>query len=119
MGGGFGIGGAVFQEGESHVAGAAAEVEGDGFGMLEDGAEEAGGAVPPPAVDAGGEEMVGAVVGGGDGVEHLLDVRGGGLLGGDAGGAGSGGAFVFGCSFKCHNSYLSSEYARCSSGRSR
>ena len=40
--------------------------------------------------------VVGAVVGGGDGVEHLLDVRGGSLFGGDAGGAGSGGAFVFG-----------------------
>ena len=95
-GGGVGCRGAVFEEGEGHVAGAAAEVEGDGFGVLEDGAEEAGGAVPPPAVDAGGEDVVGAVVGGGDGVEHLLDVRGGGLLGGDAGGAGSGGAFVFG-----------------------
>ena len=56
-------------------------------------------------IDAGGEEVVGAVVGGGDGVEHLLDVRGGGLLGGDAGGAGSGGAFVLGWVFdghKCH-----------------
>ena len=101
-----GCGGAVFEEREGHVAGAAAEVEGDGFGVLEDRAEEAGGAVPPPAVDAGGEEMVGAVVGGGDGVEHLLDVRGGGLLGGDAGGAGSGGAFVFGCALDCHGSML-------------
>ena len=63
--------------------------------MLEDGAEEAGGAVPPPVVDADGEEVVGAVVGGGDGVEHLLNVRGCGLFGSDAGGAGSGGAFVF------------------------
>ena len=67
--------------------------------MLEDGSEEAGGAGPPGAVDAGGEDMVGAVVGGGDGVEHLLDVRCGGLLGGDAGGAGSGGEFVFGSGF--------------------
>ena len=46
----------------------------DGFGALEDGAEGAGGAVPPAAVEADGEEVVGAVVGGGDGVEHLLDV---------------------------------------------
>ena len=43
-----------------------------------------------------GEEVVGAVVGGGDSVEHLLDGGRGGLLGGDAGGTGSGGAFVFG-----------------------
>ena len=69
--------GAVFEQSHGHVAGAAAEVEGDGLGMLKDGAEDAGGAGPPGAVDAGGEEMVGAVVGGGDGVEHLLDVRGG------------------------------------------
>ncbi len=69
-------------EGEGHVAGAAAEVEDDGFGALEDGAEDAGGAGPPVAVDAGGEEVVGAVVGGGDGVEHLLDVLCGSLLGG-------------------------------------
>ncbi len=87
---------AVFEQRHGHVAGAAAEIEGDGFGVLEDGTEEAGGAGPPGAVDAGGEEMVGAVVGGGDGVEHLLDVRGCGLLGGDAGGAGSGGELVFG-----------------------
>src|SRR6266852_6179772 len=95
-GSGFGVGGAMFQEREAHVDGAAAEVEGDGLRVLEDGAEEAGGAVPPPAVDAGGEEVVGAVVGGGDGVEHLLDVRCGGLFGGHAGRPGSGGAFVFG-----------------------
>ena len=95
-------GGAVFEQGEGHVAGAAAEVEGYGLGVLEDGAEETGGAVPPPAIDAGGEEMVGAVVGGGDGVEHLLNVRGGGLFRGDAGGAGSSGAFVFGCGLYRH-----------------
>ena len=101
-GGSLGGGGAVFEECEGHVAGAAAEIEGDGLGVLEDGTEEAGGAVPPPAVDAGGEEMVGAVVGGGDGVEHLLNVSGGGLFGGDAGGTGSGGAFVFGFCVDCH-----------------
>ena len=39
------------------------------------GRKSAGGAVPPVAVDADGEEVVGAVVGGGDGVEHLLDVE--------------------------------------------
>src|SRR3981189_1246392 len=49
--------GAVFEERERHVAGSAAEVEGDGLGVLKDGAEEAGSAVPPPAIDAGGEEM--------------------------------------------------------------
>jgi hypothetical protein len=101
-GGGFGVCGAVFEEREGHVAGAAAKVESDGLGVLEEGTEEARGAVPPPAVDADGEEMVRAVVGGGDGVEHLLDVRGGGLFGGDAGGAGSGGAFVFGFCFDAH-----------------
>ena len=57
-------------------------------GRGEDGAEGAGGAVPPAAVEAEGEEVVGAVVGGRDGVEHLLDVRCGGLLGGGAGGDG-------------------------------
>jgi hypothetical protein len=95
---GCGAGGcrAMFEERHCHVAGAAAEVEGDGFWMLEDGLEEAGGARPPSAIDASGEEMVGAVVGGSDGVEHLLDGGGSGLFGGDAGGAGSGGAFVFG-----------------------
>ncbi len=93
---------AVFEEGEGHVAGAAAEVEGDGFGALEDGTEGAGGAGPPVAVDAGGEGVVGAVVGGRDGVEHLLDVRCCGLLGGRAGGAGSGSAFVLGDGFGGH-----------------
>ena len=87
---------AVLVEGEGHVAGAAAEVEDVGFGADEDGAEGAGGAGPPVAVDAGGEGVVGAVVGGGDGVEHLLDVRGGSLLGGGADRAGSGGELVFG-----------------------
>jgi hypothetical protein len=86
----------VFEEGHGHVAGAAAEVEGDGLGMLEDGAEEAGGAAPHPMVETGGEDVIGAVVGRSNGVEHLLDVRCGGLLGGDAGRAGPGGAFVFG-----------------------
>ena len=94
--GGFGGVRAVLGECHGHVACAAAEVESDGFGMLEDGTKELGGAVPPIAVDADGEEVVGAVVGGGDGVEHLLNVRCGGLLGGDAGRAGSGGALVFG-----------------------
>jgi hypothetical protein len=106
-GGGSGGGGAVFEERHGHVAGAAAEIEGDGFGVLEDGAEEAGGAGPPGVIDAGGEEVVGAVVGGGDGVEHLLDVRCGVLLGGDAGGAGSGGAFVFGFEIDGHFDYVS------------
>ncbi len=101
--------GAMFEERHRHVAGAAAEVEGDGFGMLEDWLEEAGGASPPGAVDAGGEEVVGAVVCGRDGVEHLLDVCCGVLLGGDAGGAGSGGAFVFGFGFECHKAYVSPE----------
>ena len=50
--------GRMFEEGQRHVAGAAAEVEGDGLGVLEDGAEEAGGAGPPVAVDAGGEEWL-------------------------------------------------------------
>lgn len=86
----------MLEQRHRHVAGAAAEVEGDGFGALEDGLEETGGARPPGAVDTGGEEVVGAVVGGSDGVEHLLNVRGGGLLGGDASGAGSGSLFVFG-----------------------
>ena len=95
-GGGFWCVRAVLVERHGHVACAAAEVEGDGLGVLQDGAEEFGSAGPPVAVDADGEEMVGAVVGGGDGVEHLLHGGGGGLLGGDAGGAGSGGAFVFG-----------------------
>ena len=86
----------MFEEGQGHVAGAAAEVEGDGLGALEDGAEGAGGAGPPVAVDAGGEGVVGDVVGGRDGVEHLLDVLRSGLFGGRAGGTGSGGDFVFG-----------------------
>ena len=34
--------GAVFVERHRHVAGAATEVEGDGFGVLEDWAEECG-----------------------------------------------------------------------------
>ena len=68
--------------------------------------EETGGAGPPPAVDADGEEMVGAVVGGGDGVEHLLDVRGGGALVGGAGGAGSGGEFMFGLRAVRHRTML-------------
>jgi hypothetical protein len=105
-GGRFRVWGAVLEERQGHVAGSAAEIEGDGLGVLKDGTEEAGGAVPPPVVDAHGEEMVGAVVGGGDGVEHLLDVRGGGLLGGDAGGAGAGGAFVFGWMFDSHSTYV-------------
>ena len=68
--------------------------------------EDAGGAAPHPAVEAGGEDVVGAVVGGGDRVEHLLDVRGGGLLGGGAGGACPGGEFVLGCAFDCHKTML-------------
>src|SRR6202789_4263288 len=85
-----------------HVAGAAAEVEGDCLRMLEDGAKEACGASPPVAIDAGREEVVGAVVGGGDGVEHLLNVRGGCLLVCRADGAGSGGAFVLGFLLRAH-----------------
>ena len=83
-------------EGEGHVAGAAAEIEDDGFGAFEDGAEGARRATPPEAVDAGREEMVGAVVGGRDGREHLLDVLGGGDFGGCTGGARSGGGLVGG-----------------------
>ena len=93
-------------ERDGHVAGSAAEVESDGFGTLEDGAEDAGGAGPPGAVDADGEEVVGAVVGWGDGVEHLLDVGRGGLLGGSACGTGSGGAFVFGLGSGGHRMLL-------------
>ena len=78
-------------EGEGEVAGAAAEVEDDGLGALEDGAEGAGGAVPPGAVEADGKDVVGAVVSGSDGGEHLLDVLGGLVGRGDAGRAGSGG----------------------------
>jgi len=52
-------------------------------------------------VDACGEEWL-ARHRWGNGVEHLLNVRGGGLFSGDTGGAGSGGAFVFGCAFDCH-----------------
>ena len=99
--------GAVFVEGEGHVAGAAAEVEDDGFGALEDWSEGAGGAVPPGAVDAGGEEKVGAVVGGRDGVEHLLDVLGGFVGRGGTGGAGSGGRVVIGSLFDVHKSHVS------------
>ena len=99
-------GGAVFEQGEGHVAGTAAEVEGDSLGMLEDRAEDAGGAVPHPTVEAGGEDVVGAVVGGGDGVEHLLNVRRGGLLSGCAFGAGPGGEFMHGCSFCRHRTML-------------
>jgi hypothetical protein len=80
----------VLVECEGEVAGAAAEVEDDGLGALEDGVEGAGGAVPPGAVEADGEDVVGAVVGGGDGGEHLLDVLGGCGGVGDAVGTGSG-----------------------------
>jgi len=94
---------AVLVEGEGHVAGAAAEVEDDGFGALERFAEGAGGAVPQPAVEAEGEDVVGAVVGRGDGVEHLANILGGGVLVGCAGGARSGGEFVLGCRISCHS----------------
>jgi len=94
--GGVGGVGAVFEQGHRHVAGSAAEVEGDGFGVLKDRTKEACGAGPPGPVDAGGEEMVGAVVGGGDGVEHPLDVGGCSGLISCANGAGSGGDLMFG-----------------------
>ena len=70
--------------------------------MLEDGAEGAGGAGPHPAIEADGEDVVGAVVGGGDVVEHLLDVLRGRLFGGGAEWAGSGGEFVFGSGREFH-----------------
>jgi hypothetical protein len=97
---------AVFEEGHGHVAGAAAEVERDGLGVLEDRAEDAGGAAPHPAIEASREDVVGAVVGGCDGVEHLLNVRGGGLLSGGAFGPGPGGKFVRGRSFDRHRTML-------------
>jgi hypothetical protein len=87
---------AVLEQGHRHVAGAATEIESDGFGALKDRMEEARCAGPPPVVDASGDEVVGAVVGGGNGVEHLLDGDGGVLLGRDAGGTCSGREFVFG-----------------------
>ena len=73
--------------------------------MLEDLAEGAGSAGPHVAIEADGEDVVGAVVGGSDVVEHLLDVLRGGLFGGGAEWAGSGGLFVFGDSreFHCTN----------------
>lgn len=89
--------GAVFQEGKGHVAGAAAEVENYGFGPLENGTEGTGGAGPPPAVDTDGENVVEQVVLRSDGIEHLLDIRGGVLIGRGADGTGSGGALVLGC----------------------
>jgi hypothetical protein len=88
--------GAMFEQSHRHVTSAAAEIEGDGFGILKDRTEEARCAGPPGAVDADGEEMVSAVVGGGDGVEHLLDVRGCGALIGCANGPRPGGELVFG-----------------------
>ena len=98
--------GTMFEESHCHIAGAAAEIESDGFGLLEDWAEDAGGAGPPGTVDADGEEMIRAVVGGGDGVEHLLHVCGGVLLGHDAGGTGSSGAFMLGRVWGGHRSML-------------
>ena len=50
--------------------------------------------------------MVGSVVGGGDGVEHLLDVRCGGVLVGGAYWASSGGEFVLGGVFGSHKIIL-------------
>jgi len=85
----------MLEERHGHVAGAAAEIKRHGLRMLEDRLKEAGGAGPPGTVDADGEEMIGAVVGGGDGVEHLLHICGRFPLGGDAGRSGSGGALVF------------------------
>jgi hypothetical protein len=104
--GGVGSCGAMLEKSHRHVTGAAAEVEDDGFGMLKDWAEEEAGAAPPGAVDADGEKVVGAVVGGSDGVEHLLHVCGGGLFCGRADGTGSGGEFVLGRILGCHSSML-------------
>jgi len=74
--------------------------------MLENGTEESAVRFHHERSMPAGEEVVGAVIGGGNGVEHLLNVRGGGLFSGDTGGAGSGGAFVFGCAFDCHGTML-------------
>jgi hypothetical protein len=104
---------AVFEEGQSHVAGAAAEVEDAGFGALEGRAEGAGGAGPHPAVEASGEDVVGEVIGWGDGIEHLLDVLCSGLLVGNADGAGSGGEFVFRLWCDGHEFYVKRWRASC------
>jgi hypothetical protein len=63
--------------------------------VLEDRTEEAGCAVPPPLIDAGGDEVIGAIVGWGNGVEHLLDSGCSLLFRSDAGWAGAGGELVF------------------------
>src|ERR1700721_2660188 len=86
----------MFVESHRHVAGAATEIEGDGLGMLEDWLEKSCRAVPPPLVDAGGDKVIRTVVGGSNGVEHLLDGGGGVLFAGDAGWACAGGDLVLG-----------------------
>ena len=85
-----------FVEGEGHVAGAAAEVEDDCLGAGEDGTDGAGGAPPPDTIYPCRQQVVQEVVARSDGVEHLLDVRGGSDGVGDAGGARAGGGVGFG-----------------------
>ncbi len=82
---------AGFFEGEEEVAGAAAEVEDAGGGVIEIGADAAHGVGAPELIDLKGEDAVEEVVPGGDVGEHAADPEGGFFFGT---GAGRSGAFV-------------------------
>lgn len=81
---------------ESEVAGAAAEIEDEGVGSLEDGEEDARRSPAPEAIDLEREEMIEEVVARSDLAEHFADfVRGVGF-GVGAFGAGAWGGGVSG-----------------------
>jgi len=88
------FGGATRAQGESKVAGAAAQVEDDSVFALKNGAEEFGGAGAPEAVDIDGKDVVEGIVSGGDVGEHRADFLRGVGFGESAFGAGAGGGRV-------------------------
>ncbi len=96
-----GCGRASLEEGKGHVARAAAQVEDEGVGPAQDVAEGAGRAPPPEAVDADGKEVIEEVIAAGDGVEHLLYVGGGVLVGDEflTNGPRTGDEFVIFCGY--------------------
>ena len=78
-------------EGEEEIAGAAAEVEDAGGGIIEIGADATDGVGAPELIDLEGEDAVQEVVAGGDVGEHAADPEGGLFFGS---GTGRGGALV-------------------------